>query len=162
VERAFTALDKAGVPASQRWKTVVLASVVQREAGPDTADFGKIARVMVNRIQAGMPLQSDATVTYGTGDYGSVWTTQKQRDDASNKYNTYVHKGLPPGPIGNPGDVAIAAALNPTPGSWLYFVTVDLRTGKTDFSTTYAQHQAAVRKLQDWCHASKENSAYCK
>jgi len=160
VDRAFQALDDDGVPVAKRWDTVVLASVVQLEAGPNQADFGKIARVFRNRLDAGMPLQSDATVAYGTGK-SSVFTTDAQRNDASNPYNTYAHTGLPVGPIGNPGDVAIKAALNPTPGSWLYFVTVNLKTGQTEFSTTLDQHEAAVQKLHHWCAESAANDAYC-
>lgn len=162
VDRSLQALDDAGVPAAARWKTVVLASIVQKEAGPEASDFGKIARVFLNRIAQGMPLQSDATVSYGAGSTGKVQTTPAQRADASNLYNTYAHTGLPVGPISNPGDVAIKAALSPTPGSWLYFVAVNLQTGKTVFSTTFADHEAAVQQLDDWCKASPENNALCQ
>lgn len=161
VDRAYQSLDKAGVAPADRWRVVTLASIVQAEAGPNLSDFGKIARVFQNRLDAGMPLQSDATVKYGVGETG-VFTTDAQRADASNPYNTYVHTGLPPGPIGNPGDTAIQAALNPTPGTWLYFVTVNLQTGQTVFSTTLQEHDAAVQQLQSWCNASPANDAYCK
>lgn len=162
VDRSFQALEADGVPVEKRWNTVILASIVQREAGSNTADFGKIARVFQNRLDAGMPLQSDATVAYGAGTTGRVQTTPAQRADASNPYNTYAHTGLPIGPISNPGDVAIKAAANPTPGPWLYFVAVNLKTGETVFSTTFAEHQAAVQQLDQWCHQSAENNAYCK
>lgn len=161
VDRSFKALDQAGVTPPDRWKTVVLASVVQLEAGSNLTDFGKIARVFQNRLDRGMLLQSDATVAYGAG-VKRVFTTDAERADASNAYNTYVHPGLPPAPIGNPGDVAIAAALHPTPGPWLYFVTTNLQTGQTTFSTTLDEHNAAVQKLHDWCNASAANDAYCK
>ncbi|HWU45864.1 MAG TPA: endolytic transglycosylase MltG [Humibacter sp.] len=161
VDRSFQALDDAGVPVAQRWKTVVLASIVQKEAGPNQSDFGKIARVFQNRLDKGWRLQSDATVAYGTGKTNTVFTTQAERENASNPYNTYAHDGLPVGPIGNPGDVAIKAALHPTPGPWMYFVAVDLKTGETVFSTTAAEHDAAVAKLQRWCAASAANNAYC-
>lgn len=162
VDRSFQALDADGVSVENRWNTVILASIVQREAGSNTADFGKIARVFQNRLDQGMPLQSDATVSYGVGSTGRVQTTPAERADASNPYNTYAHAGLPVGPISNPGDVAIKAAANPTPGPWLYFVAVNLKTGETAFSATYAEHQAAVKQLDQWCHASAENNAYCK
>jgi UPF0755 protein len=58
--------------------------------------------------------------------------------------------------------VAIKAAANPTPGPWLYFVAVNLKTGETVFSATYAEHEAAVKQLDQWCHESPENNAYCK
>ncbi|MFT4230984.1 MAG: endolytic transglycosylase MltG, partial [Microbacterium sp.] len=105
--------------------------------------------------------QSDATVAYGAGLEGTVWTTEEQRADADNIYNTYVHEGLPPGPISLPGEDAISAAMNPADGSWLYFVAVNLKTGETVFSTTYEEHLAAVQEMQDWCAASEENAAYC-
>ncbi|MEJ3403749.1 endolytic transglycosylase MltG [Rathayibacter sp. YIM 133350] len=162
VDRSFQALDSAGVPPEARWKTVVLASIVQREAGSDTEDFGKVARVFQNRLDEGMLLQSDATVAYGTGNTDTVWTTDAERADAGNPYNTYVHAGLPVGPIGNPGDVAIQAALHPTEGDWLFFVPVNLATGETVFSTTEAEHEAAVQRLHDWCAESAENEAYCQ
>jgi UPF0755 protein len=116
--------------------------------------------VFLNRIDEGMPFQSDATVAYGAGVTGTVWTTDEQRADESNIYNTYVHLGPPPGPISNPGEDAIAGARNPADGNWLYFVAVDLATGETIFSDTYEEHLRAVDQLQDWC-AKSENASYC-
>jgi len=162
VDRQFEALDAAGVPADQRWKTIVLASIVQREAGSNTEDFPKVARVFQNRLDQGMNLESDATVAYGTGNTHTVWTTDAERADASNLYNTYANPGLPVGPIGNPGDVAINAAFHPADGTWLFFVPVNLATGETVFSTTVEEHEAAVAQLQEWCAASEENAAYCE
>ena len=69
-----------------------------------------------------MHLQSDATVAYGTGNTHTVWTTDAERADASNTYNTYAQRRLPVGPIANPGDVAINGAVNPADGTWLFFV----------------------------------------
>jgi uncharacterized YceG family protein len=145
-------LDAAGVPAAQREHVVIFASLVQKEAGL-AADFPKVARVFQNRIDQGMPLQSDATVAYGTGHTDKVTTTDAEREDASDPYNTYKHLGLPPGPISNPGDVAINAVMHPSAGSWLYFVTVNLQTGQTVFSDTYAEHQQAVAQFQAWLRA---------
>ena len=162
VDRQFEALDSAGVPADQRWRTVVLASIVQREAGSNLDDFPKVARVFQNRLDQGMNLESDATVAYGTGNTHTVWTTDAERADASNPYNTYANPGLPIGPIGNPGDVAINAAIHPADGTWLFFVPVNLATGETVFSTTVEEHEAAVAQLQEWCAASEENAAYCE
>ncbi|MDR6907399.1 UPF0755 protein [Agromyces sp. 3263] len=162
VDRQFEALDAAGVPADQRWRTIVLASIVQREAGSNTEDFPKVARVFQNRLDQGMNLESDATVAYGTGNTHTVWTTDAERADASNRYNTYANPGLPIGPIGNPGDVAINAAIHPAEGTWLFFVPVNLATGETVFSTTVEEHEAAVAQLQEWCAASEENAAYCE
>jgi UPF0755 protein len=160
VDRSFQSLDAEKVPADKRYSTVILASIVQKEAG-SVGDMGKVARVFQNRLDTGMALQSDATVAYGAG-VKTVFTTDAQRADAANPYNTYAHDGLPVGPISNPGDDAIKAALNPTPGSWLYFVAVNLKTGATVFSTTAAEHEAAVQQLQAWCNASAANDAYCQ
>ena len=161
VNRQFEALDTAGVPVDQRWRTVVLASIVQREAGSDEQDFPKVARVFQNRLDQGINLQSDATVAYGTGNMHTVWTTDEERADASNLYNTYANPGLPVGPIGNPGDVAINAAIHPADGPWLFFVPVNLETGETVFSTTVEEHEAAVAQLQEWC-SQEQNAAYCE
>ncbi len=145
-------LASAGVAEGDQERVIVFASLVQKEAGL-AADYPKVARVFQNRLDIDMPLQSDATVAYGTGNTHRVTTTDAERDDASNEYNTYVHKGLPPAPISNPGDIAIKAVTNMAQGKWLYFVTVNLETGETVFSDTYAEHQVAVAKFQAWLRA---------
>lgn len=149
VDRMFQALDTAGVPVENRYRTVVFASLVQREARV-AEDFPKVARVFQNRLDQGWRLQSDATVAYGTGATDRVSTTDAERNDAGNVYNTYQRDGLPPAPISNPGDVAIEAVLRPAEGTWLYFVTVNLETGQTVYSTTDAEHNAAVDQWQAW------------
>ncbi len=148
-------LAAAGVAEADQERVVVFASLVQKEAGL-AADYPKVARVFQNRLDIDMPLQSDATVAYGTGNTHKVTTTDAERADAGNPYNTYVHKGLPPAPISNPGDVAIKAVTNMADGKWLYFVTVDLDTGETVFSDTYAEHQVAVKQFQAWLRAHPE------
>ncbi|WP_175472117.1 MULTISPECIES: endolytic transglycosylase MltG [unclassified Curtobacterium] len=145
-------LAAAGVRKADQERTIVFASLVQKEAGL-AADYPKVARVFQNRLDIDMPLQSDATVAYGTGNTHRVTTTDAERDDASNPYNTYEHSGLPPAPISNPGDVAIKAVTNMAQGKWLYFVTVDLETGETVFSDTYDQHLVAVDQFQAWLRA---------
>ena len=145
----------------ERWHEILtMAALVQREARMEE-DFYKASRVFNNRLDIGMALQSDATVTYWTGLYDSVSTTDADRADPDNPYNTYYHTGLPLGPISLPGDLAIDAALNPAVGDWLYFVAIDLRTGDTIFSNTYAEHLVAVDKWLSWCRESEENGAYC-
>lgn len=153
VDRTFQSLDAAGVAPEDRWETIVIASLIERESGSE-ADSYKVSRVIQNRLDpaqfdSGL-LQFDSTVHYGTGDDSVVTTTDAERADASNPYNTYVHPGLPPGPIGNPGDVAIDAAQNPEPGPWLYFVTVNLETGETVFSATFAEHEQAVQRFYQY------------
>lgn len=159
INRQYQALDSAGVAVQDRWSTIVLASLIQREAGLRD-DYYKVARVFLNRLdpakwKSGL-LQSDATVAYGTGKTHLVTTTDAERADAGNLYNTYVHPGMVVGPISNPGDLAIDAALHPADGPWLFFVTVNLATGETVFSTTVAEHDAAVVVWQDWMREHPE------
>lgn len=162
VDTMFERLDAAGVAVEDRHKILTMASIIQREAGWNPDDFYKVSRVFYNRIDQSINLESDATVAYGTGNLHTVWTTDAERADASNPYNTYANPGLPVGPIGAPGDVAIDAALHPADGPWLFFVPINLQTGETVFSETADQHQAAVDQLLEWCDASTENAAYCE
>ncbi|HEY9293616.1 MAG TPA: endolytic transglycosylase MltG, partial [Microlunatus sp.] len=120
------------------------------------ADRPKAARVIYNRLAAGMPLQLDSTVHYAIGRRGKVTTTAQERANKS-PYNTYVHKGLPPGPIGAPGKAALEAAANPAAGDWLYWVAVNPDSGETVFTKTKAEHDAAVARFQQWCrtHSGK-------
>ena len=148
VTETFTRLDAAGVAVADRHRVLTLAGLVQKEGGPE-ADFPQVARVFQNRIDQGMNLQSDATVSYGAGS-SSIFTTDAQRADASNPYNTYANPGLPIGPISAPGDAAVQAVLHPADGPWLFFVLVNGETGETTFSTTAAEHDAAVKVWQQW------------
>jgi len=159
VDRQYKALDSAGVAVADRWSTIVFASLIQREAGLRD-DYYKVSRVFLNRLdpaqwQSGL-LQSDATVAYGTGNTHLVTTTDAERADAGNLYNTYAHPGMVIGPISNPGDLAIDAALHPADGPWLFFVTVNLDTGETVFSTTVQEHDAAVVVWQNWMREHPE------
>jgi UPF0755 protein len=131
---------------------VTVASILEYEAKRD-ADYPKVARAIYNRLDQGMRLQSDATVSYAAGVSGQVWTTSEQRSSSS-PYNTYQHAGLPPGPIGSPGEKTLEAAMRPAEGPWLYWVVVNLRTGETVMSTTYAEHQQAVARFRDYCKTS--------
>lgn len=155
VDRMREALVSHGVPESDWQRVVTFASLVQREAGP-VENFGKVARVFQNRLDIGMKLQSDATVAYGTGNTHLITTTDAERGDAGNPYNTYIHPGLPIGPIGAPGDAAIQSVLNPEPGDWLFFVTTNPDTGETVFSETLAQHNEAVLIFQAWLRDNPE------
>jgi UPF0755 protein len=153
VNRQFQALDEAGVAPADRWKTIVMASLIQREAGLRDDYYN---RLDPNQWESGR-LESDATVAYGTGNTHLVTTTDAERQDEGNAYNTYLHPGPPIGPISNPGDLAIDAALHPADGSWLFFVTWNLDTGETIFSTTVDEHDAGVTKWMDWM---KEHPEY--
>jgi len=160
VEETKSRLTGLGVAPEQWHEVLALAALVQREARA-TEDFYKASRVFTNRLDIGMALQSDATVTYWTGLYDSASTTDADRADPDNPYNTYYYTGLPLGPISLPGEVAMDAALNPAAGDWLYFVAIDLRTGETVFSNTFAEHERAVQRWLSWCRESEENGAYC-
>jgi UPF0755 protein len=154
VNRMIVELDRYGVQPVERHEVLTLASIVQKEVR-NTADFYKASRVFTNRLDVGMPLQSDATVSYGVR--GSTFTTSKADRADANRYNTYKYPGLPIGPIGAPGSLAIDAAVNPAEGGWFYFVTVNLATGETVFTNTYAEHQKAVRQWLAWM---RENPGY--
>lgn len=153
-------LRTLGVPEDEWHEILTMAGLIQREARFEE-DFYKVSRVFYNRLDINMPLQSDATVTYWTGLYDGAGTSDADRADTGNPYNTYQMRGLPPGPISLPGEVAIKAALAPVEGPWLYFVSVDLRTGETVFSQTLAQHERAAAQWIEWCRASEANGAYC-
>ena len=147
--------DRAAALNLTPYQLVIVASLVEAEVNRPE-DRAKAARVIYNRLAKGMPLQLDSTVHYAVGRRGKVSTTAKERQNKS-PYNTYVHKGLPPGPIGAPGRAALEAAANPAQGGWLYWVAVNPDTGETVFSKTRAEHESAEAKFQQWCraHANK-------
>jgi UPF0755 protein len=147
VQRSDQALNELQVPAEQRLAVVTKASVVQGEA-QSAEDMAKVARVIENRLAEGMALQMDSTVNYANGKTG-ITTTAEDRANPS-PYNTYAHAGLPPGPIGNPGEQAIQAVLAPAPGEWRFFVVVDPDTGETRFAVTAQEHQQNVALFQQW------------
>lgn len=113
---------------------LTIASLVQAEGDP--SDFGKISQVIRNRLKVGMPLQLDTTIHYITRTRGKVFLSTNATRIAS-PYNTYLHYGLPPGPIDNPGRAAMDAAVHPTPGNWIFFITV--KPGDTRFTDSNAQ-----------------------
>lgn len=118
---------------------LTIASILEYEVATD--DFARGARVIYNRLEVGEALRMDSTVHYISGREGDVFTTEEERNSDS-PYNTYRFPGLPPGPIGSPGEAAIEAALNPEDGDWMYFVA-DPETGETTFTETYAEHRQA-------------------
>ncbi|MGW7279043.1 endolytic transglycosylase MltG [Streptomyces sp. NPDC054844] len=137
------------------YQAVTIASIVQAEAAAKE-DMGKVARVVFNRLERGMPLQMDSTINYALGRSTLETTTKDTKIDSP--YNSYQRMGLPPTPIDNPGDEAMTAAINPTPGDWLFFVTV--KPGDTRFTADYAEHQrnvAEFNRIQE--SASKEAQA---
>lgn len=147
VQRHNAAMDAVGVPPERRREVLIKASLVEDEA-QRPEDFPKVARVFENRLAAGMPLQLDSTVNFVTGKTG-ITTTDADRATES-PYNTYLHPGLPPGPINSPGERAIDAALNPADGDWMFFVAVNPDTGETRFATTIEEHNANVELFRQW------------
>jgi len=111
---------------------LTIASLIQAEGG--TGDFEKVSRVIRNRLAIYMPLQLDATVHYVKKLRGEIFLSTNSTLIKS-PYNTYRNYGLPPTPIGNPGADAIAAALKPADGDWLYFITV--APGDTRFTRSH-------------------------
>ncbi|MGW2650991.1 endolytic transglycosylase MltG [Streptomyces sp. NPDC001393] len=124
------------------YQTVTIASIVQAEAAT-RADMGKVARVVFNRLERGMPLQMDSTINYALN--RNTVHTGRIETRIESPYNSYQRMGLPPTPIDNPGEDAMHAALNPTPGDWLYFVTV--KPGDTRFTSDYATHMRNVAEF---------------
>lgn len=151
VSKTVSNLNAAEVPADQWQDTLIKASIVEKEGL--TQYFGQIARVIDNRLTLentgtnGL-LQMDSTVNFGLGNTGGVPTQEELTIDTP--FNTYLHAGLPPTPIGAPSIDAIRAVLNPTEGAWLYFTTVNLDTGETKFAETYEEQQALVQELRQW------------
>jgi UPF0755 protein len=113
---------------------VTVASLIQAEG--DTKDFGKISRVIRNRLAIDMPLQLDSTVHYLKNTRGQIFLSNKSTQLKS-PYNTYQNRGLPPAPIGNPGLAALKAAINPVAGDWLFFITV--APGDTRFTKSFSE-----------------------
>jgi len=146
-------VNTAGRKKLDPYQAVIVASIIGAETNR-SQDYAKVARVIYNRLAAGMRLQMDSTIHYVVGRDGGVFTTPEQRKDPS-PYNTYLHKGLPPTPINSPTRDELRAAINPAQGSWLYFTLVNLDTGQTAFASTNQEHEANVAKLQAWCQAHK-------
>lgn len=147
VARHTQAMDSLGVPAAQRRDVLIRASIVQGEASR-ADDMAKVARVIQNRIDRGETLGMDSTVGYIVQKRNLDLTASDLQTDSP--YNTRVNRGLPPGPINNPGEDALAAALAPAEGDWLYFVTVDGDTGETVFTSDYNEFLAAKAQFQEW------------
>jgi len=119
-----------GIPISRRGifnitEIITIASMIEKEV-PDSAERRLVADIIYRRLKISMPLQIDATV-----DYAEIY---------SERYNTYKHAGLPPGPIANPGLDAIEAVLNPRASNYLYYLS-DPKTNKTIFSRDFEEHK---------------------
>ncbi|HYY43780.1 MAG TPA: endolytic transglycosylase MltG [Actinomycetota bacterium] len=127
----LTTAKKAGLTP---YEVVIVASMVEEEAKVP-ADRGKVARVVYNRLEQGMPLGIDATIQYALGKQGESLTVSDL--EADSPYNTRIHTGLPPTPIGSPGMASLRAGAHPPTGDWLYYVVSDCK-GHHAFSTDYS------------------------
>ncbi|MFI9329054.1 endolytic transglycosylase MltG [Kitasatospora sp. NPDC052868] len=138
--------SKAGL--KNGYEVLIEASILQRE-GNNPTDFAKMARTIQNRLASATvnhTLGMDTTLQYALG---RKQLDKKDIQDGSNKYNTYINPGLPPGPISNPGDDAIKAVLNPAEGKWLYFIAMS--PTRTEFSETDKEHFGYV---EQYCKAA--------
>ncbi|MEU7554094.1 endolytic transglycosylase MltG [Streptomyces sp. NPDC044571] len=129
---------------------VTVASLVNAE-GKNHDDFRKMSEVIYNRLKktndvTNQKLEFDSTINYlkGTSD---INVTRAETKTLDNAYNTYFYKGLPPGPIGNPGKDALAATLDPDKGGWMFFVSVDGET--TTYTKTFAEHEKLVAEFNE-------------
>lgn len=141
---------------AQGYRMLKIASILQAEAQPK--DYAVVAGALNNRLseqndQTHGLLQVDSAVIYGLDRY-TLQFSKQEKADKSNPYNTYVHRGLPPTPIGSPADSAIAAAVNPQENDFYYWVTVNIATGETKFARTYQEHQRYQQEFRDWCQAN--------
>ncbi len=123
------------------WHALIVASLIQAEGG-NLQDFPKISRVVWNRLGKQMPLEFDSTIFYAMGKFGTHVNSAQEKFPSP--YNTYLHTGLPPGPIGNPGLAAMKAAVHAAKGDYLYFIT---DTRKKPYLTYFT---ASLSQLQQW------------
>ncbi|MFO1518177.1 MAG: endolytic transglycosylase MltG [bacterium] len=132
--------QKLGMTKNQ---VVTLASIIEKETGKED-ERPIISGVFQNRLKIGMPLATDPSVIYGIPNFdGNIRKADLERDTP---YNTYLHPGLPPTPIANPGVKSLQAALHPALTEYLYFVSRN--DGSHQFSKTLEEHEAAVRQYQ--------------
>jgi UPF0755 protein len=144
-------------PAPPGWsvpRVVILASMVEKEA-KQAAEAPLVASVLVNRLEKDMPLACDATIIYAMKMEGVYEGRLGKADMAmESPYNTYIHARLPPGPISNPGENSLRAALNPARTSYYYYVSRN--DGTHQFSVDYDSHLNAVNRFQKSAVARKK------
>ncbi len=143
-ERFTPAMEqKAAMAGLSVHEVVTIASIIEKETGV-AEEKPLVSSVIRRRLALGMPLQMDPTVIYGAKRFDG--TVTKKDLQAPNPYNTYLNRGLPPGPIANPGSSSIAAALSPAKTDYLYFVSNN--DGTHTFSRTHSEHALAVENLR--------------
>jgi len=133
--------NNSGLSFSQ---AIILASILERETKTDT-ERPVVAGILLNRLNAGMPLQVDATVQYAVGTSKNWWPILSQEDLlVKSSYNTYLYQGLPPAPIASPGLSSIKAVLNPTESDYWYYIHDS--SGQIHYARTLAEHNANIAK----------------
>lgn len=132
------------------YEILTIASLLEVEGHP--RDFDKVARVVYNRLDKPMRLEFDSTVNYGLGQVDVIITSDLLKKDTP--YNMYLHDGLPPTPIGNPGVAAIKAAAAPATGDWIYFITTNLKTQETKFTANYKEFLVWKDEFLAYCDAN--------
>ena len=138
------------------YDVIIKASVIEGEAS-DPEDMEKVSSVIDNRIKNGMLLQMDSTLNYIKKEEKVISSLSDTKLES--KYNTYKHKGLPPGPICSPGENAIKAAIYPADTDYLFFVNSDKLDGTLTFSKTEAEHYKAQKKFDDaYSEYTKKNN----
>jgi UPF0755 protein len=140
-EKNYAAMAGRAAGTRSRHAVVTMASMIEKEA-VFPIEKPLISSVFHNRLAMGMRLQSDPTAVYGVRAFGGTVSSADIRRHSP--YNTYLHRGLPPGPIGNPGADALAAALHPAATPYLYFVA--RQDGTHHFSRTLGEHNRAVQR----------------
>ena len=138
---------QSGLPFKTKEEALVLASIVEKETGVDQ-ERGRVAAIFINRLRKNMLLQSDPTVVYGIELENGPMERQLLKKDLAidHPFNTYVHAGLPPAPIANPGRASIQAVLNPPKTDEYYFVATG--RGGHYFSKTLAEHNRNVARYR--------------
>ena len=150
VAKTEDTMAELGVAPKEQYRVLILASIVQAE-GRHAEDMPKIARAMSNRIAINRPLEVDVTLLYALKKRTLRVTIADTK--IPSPYNLYANRGLPPTPIGSPGQVAIEAVLNPAKGSWIFWVATNPETGLTKFATTEAEFAKIKAEYEAWQRA---------
>lgn len=174
VDPTLERLEELGITDSdEQWDTMIVASLITAEANNTISeertrderleDYRIMAGAIENRLEPDQTetdglLQIDAAVNYGLGLSGDLHFPEEERLNPDNDYNTYVHPGLPPGPIGVPVADTVEAAANPTETDAFYWVTVNPVTGETRFNATLAEHEEDTQEFLQFC---QENEGAC-
>jgi UPF0755 protein len=147
VAKTVSVLDAHAIAPESRKAILTMASIAEKEVSfPE--EYPKVARVIQNRLDREIPLGMDTINAYGLGKPAIELVASDF--DVDNAYNSRLHLGLPPTPISNPGEAAIAGAASPAEGDWVYFITVNLDTGETIFTSSYDEFLAGKARFQQW------------